>query len=855
MQSHLARPIALAFVLWLVAWVPTGSARADGPNLVPNPSFETFTTCPNSLDQITFAPPWNSPTAHVAEYLNACASGGFNDVPNNLYGSQAAHTGVAYSAIEVYWHPPPGHSGVNAREYLQAPLIAPLQSGHEYRVSFWVSLTDSQSAWAIEEISAHLSVGAVGPLPGSGVLNLVPQVTNTSGPLASTTAWMLVTGTFFASGGEDHVIIGNFLPDLATTAIPAGGHSAIVNYYVDDITVCATGVVNLCPGNDACVGVVESETCGTHVNDGCNLNPPAVAAISCGDTVCGTFFWNGTTRDTDFFQFTLSCPATVTWEVWADAPVVAYLIEASNCPSPVFHAIGTGTCPTLATAALAAGTYWAFVAPDFLGAPFACGAPGKLNEYRATLSCVALPCACGDPVAGPCTVPHATPFCSDFFCCHEVCYGFHNPPDPYCCTVSWDAACVARAMSEPACGAAACPGGTPPNVFTCDAGCDDGFAAAGFEPATSPCPFASTCVDFDDVATDSCFAHTFEGCWPSCQSPCATGQCGTIVAAFLELTLQVGPAGQTPDPIDSLSLLDGCNDVAGWTLPMLQAAGALHPNGTLVLDLGNLPPHAGQPTSVLDTLCDGEFGIVLGDDVSVDHARLTVLHCPCAAPATIGVSVEAPDNFTGPTPTTPDGDLLTALVACGAPILAYDDPQPLGCFGDTLWFPDGCVAGATLSIGIRPTTHPPQVEHELSLEVVDACDETFAWSVPLIQLQSAGLVSPPFAFGVTSVVTLDLASLPPDANGTRSVLGHLLDGALDVSVATLMGVDFVELTVEHCTCIDSVPGDIDGDGLVNGTDLAYVLSAWGMLGRGTDLNGDGTTNGADLAIVLSGWTG
>ena len=50
-----------------------------------------------------------------------------------------------------------------------------------------------------------------------------------------------------------------------------------------------------------------------------------------------------------------------------------------------------------------------------------------------------------------------------------------------------------------------------------------------------------------------------------------------------------------------------------------------------------------------------------------------------------------------------------------------------------------------------------------------------------------------------------------------------------------------------------VTGDLNGDGLVNGIDIALVLGSWG--GPGGDLNEDDTTDGTDLAIVLGNWTG
>jgi formylglycine-generating enzyme required for sulfatase activity len=49
------------------------------------------------------------------------------------------------------------------------------------------------------------------------------------------------------------------------------------------------------------------------------------------------------------------------------------------------------------------------------------------------------------------------------------------------------------------------------------------------------------------------------------------------------------------------------------------------------------------------------------------------------------------------------------------------------------------------------------------------------------------------------------------------------------------------------------PGDITGNGMVNGADLGLVLAAWGSDGTdepGSDINADGLVNGADLAFVI-----
>jgi hypothetical protein len=54
---------------------------------------------------------------------------------------------------------------------------------------------------------------------------------------------------------------------------------------------------------------------------------------------------------------------------------------------------------------------------------------------------------------------------------------------------------------------------------------------------------------------------------------------------------------------------------------------------------------------------------------------------------------------------------------------------------------------------------------------------------------------------------------------------------------------------------ETVAGDLNGDGLVNGADLATMLAAWGACGGcAADLNGDGAVNAADLAILLAAWS-
>ena len=63
---------------------------------------------------------------------------------------------------------------------------------------------------------------------------------------------------------------------------------------------------------------------------------------------------------------------------------------------------------------------------------------------------------------------------------------------------------------------------------------------------------------------------------------------------------------------------------------------------------------------------------------------------------------------------------------------------------------------------------------------------------------------------------------------------------------------FVDLALSGCG------GDLNGDGMIGGADLALLLAAWGDDCAVTgscfaDLDGDGDVDGADLAGLLAAW--
>lgn len=65
----------------------------------------------------------------------------------------------------------------------------------------------------------------------------------------------------------------------------------------------------------------------------------------------------------------------------------------------------------------------------------------------------------------------------------------------------------------------------------------------------------------------------------------------------------------------------------------------------------------------------------------------------------------------------------------------------------------------------------------------------------------------------------------------------------------------ITLTYKHSHATANLVGDLNGDGVVNITDLSILLSAWGSTNSTADLNSDGVVNITDLSMLLSNWGG
>jgi len=203
-------------------------------NLVPNPSFEQFDTCPNYFVQFdNYVKLWFNPSMGNPDYYNSCSS--FMNVPSNYMGFQSAKSGVGYAGLYFYYP-------LNYREYIEIQLLDSLTSGTKYYISFWAALCDSCNI-STDRLSLAISNDSL--LNDTTVLlYFTPQINNPIGNyIIDRTNWVKISGTYVAYGGERFLSIGNFNTDSNTNifSVTGGGTTDPVYdaayYYIDDVCV------------------------------------------------------------------------------------------------------------------------------------------------------------------------------------------------------------------------------------------------------------------------------------------------------------------------------------------------------------------------------------------------------------------------------------------------------------------------------------------------------------------------------------------------------------------------------------------------------------------------------------------
>jgi hypothetical protein len=209
--------------------------NAYAQNLVPNPSFEIYTLCPDTPNEISRATGWSS-YRESPDYYNSCATSGTTQyVPMTWYGYQQAASGNAFAGIGC--HGSQGGADTIFREYIGAQLSTMLTIGQKYYVSFKVNLGDLHSLCASNNLGIIFSTVPYSHINSAPIRNFAHVFTTAI--ITDTANWTTISGSIIADSAYQYIIIGNFFDNLHTsvnvlnsTTYPCGSY-----YFIDDICV------------------------------------------------------------------------------------------------------------------------------------------------------------------------------------------------------------------------------------------------------------------------------------------------------------------------------------------------------------------------------------------------------------------------------------------------------------------------------------------------------------------------------------------------------------------------------------------------------------------------------------------
>ncbi|MBL0330259.1 MAG: T9SS type A sorting domain-containing protein [Bacteroidetes bacterium] len=201
-------------------------------NLVPNPSFEQYTGCPDYWDQINYTLDW---TAYKGspDYYNICGAVDSFSVPQNFIGYQLPASGSAYCGVILY-----DKANFGNDELIGANLTAPLLIGTKYFVSF-KSVLKYNNPFDIccgqNKMGVKFSTMSYN-ISSPPIQNNFAHVYS-SAVISDTSNWTQVFGSFVSDSMYTNVMLGNFFDNASTTINDIQPANNSSYYFIDDICV------------------------------------------------------------------------------------------------------------------------------------------------------------------------------------------------------------------------------------------------------------------------------------------------------------------------------------------------------------------------------------------------------------------------------------------------------------------------------------------------------------------------------------------------------------------------------------------------------------------------------------------
>jgi gliding motility-associated-like protein len=212
-------------------------------NLIANPGFEIFSSCPSSPGQFELLNGWdtlrNGGGGLPLILTSCCSFSSACGIPSNIIGYQFPRTDSSYGSVGMYQN-----TAYVRREYIQNKLKQKLVSGQAYCLKFYVNLCND-SQYAIDQIGAYFDDGTIST-PWAGVSTVTPQIVTSLGIFYNDTLkWVMISGTYTANGTEQYLTIGNFKTNSSTNAqnFNPSANRVIACYNIDDVSLIPADIV------------------------------------------------------------------------------------------------------------------------------------------------------------------------------------------------------------------------------------------------------------------------------------------------------------------------------------------------------------------------------------------------------------------------------------------------------------------------------------------------------------------------------------------------------------------------------------------------------------------------------------
>ena len=601
----------------------------------------------------------------------------------------------------------------------------------------------------------------------------------------------------------------------------------------------------------------EQEPCGSDFNGGCNGGgAELVGALPA--SIKGSFWADADTRDTDWYEVTITQSSTISMSVFSTMPCFAALVDPIACT--IIGSVSSGSCPSSGGVCVIPGTYWVVALPQgFNGFP--CGS-GTVNDYVLEISTT--PCDAEPPANDTCdnaTVATigSNPFDNTFAATDigDPSCGFGGAPFTKDVFFRFTAPSSATYTFETCSGPAPfdtgievwdiCPelGGV---LLACN---DDGTGCTAFSSSVNFAMTANQSVIIrvggwqgDSGATDL----TISEAPPGPKNDACANAIPVQVGSTAYTTASATDDGPTPSPCDNISFR---NDI--WFT--FTAPATVSYRVSLCGSTGDTRLEVSNGCGDVALVCSDDFcGLQSEVTLSATQGTTYTIRVGTWSAAGVATGNLVIENTGGGGGGGGGGAGLTCAEAIEFPAAGGSVPFnragatvdldfaglcDMGPFGTDTNFNVVFYSFSPAQSGTYELTTCNQASHDTRLSVMTSCDIT---SVIACNDDGTGCT------GFSSQLFFDAEC------GTEYILA--VGG---YSATTTLGTGTLGLNLQSATgtCSGGTSGDLNGDGQVNGFDLTVLLSAWGPCSGNcpADINGDGQVNGLDLTVLLAAWTG